>query len=143
MRFGRRYDPAAVLEKIFNVHGWGDAWRNGIYDFVHYHSMIHEVLGVARGSVTLRLGGNKGRTVKVAAGDVIISRPVSGTSASRRAKSFLSSAPIRRPAPTTSAAAAFRSARRRSRQSTVSARPSSTLFTAAATHSGNGTVELR
>jgi uncharacterized protein YjlB len=104
MRFGRRYDPAAVLEKIFNVHGWGDAWRNGIYDFVHYHSMIHEVLGVARGSATLRLGGNKGRTVKVAAGDVIIVPAGVGH------ECLKASTPIRRPAPTTSAATAFRSA---------------------------------
>lgn len=72
LRLGRKHDPAAVLEKAFNVDGWGDGWRNGIYDFVHYHSMIHEVLGVARGSALLRLGGNKGKTVKVSAGDVII-----------------------------------------------------------------------
>jgi uncharacterized protein YjlB len=72
VRFGRKHDPASVLEKIFNINGWGDAWRNGIYDFVHYHSMIHEVLGVARGSATLQLGGNKGKTVKVGTGDVII-----------------------------------------------------------------------
>jgi uncharacterized protein YjlB len=72
LRVDRKHDPAAVLEKTFNVNGWGHAWRNGIYDFVHYHSMIHEVLGVARGSATLRLGGNKGKTVKVSAGDVII-----------------------------------------------------------------------
>ena len=72
LRFGRKHDPAAVLERIFNVNGWGEAWRDGIYDYVHYHSMIHEVLGVARGSATLRLGGNKGKTVKVAAGDVIV-----------------------------------------------------------------------
>jgi uncharacterized protein YjlB len=72
VRFGSKHDPAAILEQIFIAHGWGQAWRNGIYDFVHYHSMIHEVLGVARGSATLRLGGNKGRTVKVSAGDVII-----------------------------------------------------------------------
>ena len=70
--FGSKHDPTAILEQIFVAHGWGQAWRNGIYDFVHYHSMIHEVLGVARGSATLRLGGNKGRTVKVSAGDVII-----------------------------------------------------------------------
>ena len=72
VRFDRKHDPAATLEAIFNAHSWGEAWRNGIYDFVHYHSMIHEVLGVARGSATLRLGGNKGKTVKVTAGDVIL-----------------------------------------------------------------------
>jgi uncharacterized protein YjlB len=72
VRFSRRYDPAATLEVVFDAHSWRKAWRNGIYDFVHYHSMIHEVLGVARGSALLRLGGNKGKTVKVAAGDVIV-----------------------------------------------------------------------
>jgi uncharacterized protein YjlB len=72
LRFSRKADSAAVIEKIFSEHGWGDSRRNGIYDFVHYHSMIHEVLGIARGSATLRLGGNKGNTVKVASGDVIV-----------------------------------------------------------------------
>jgi uncharacterized protein YjlB len=70
--FDRKHDPAATLETIFDAHAWGQAWRNGIYDFVHYHSMIHEVLGVARGTATLRLGGNKGKTVKVGAGDVVV-----------------------------------------------------------------------
>jgi uncharacterized protein YjlB len=72
LRFSREQDPAATLEVVFNAHSWSQAWRNGIYDFVHYHSMIHEVLGIARGSAVLRLGGNKGKTVKVAAGDVIV-----------------------------------------------------------------------
>lgn len=72
IRFDRKHDPAATLEVIFKAHAWTDEWRNGIYDFVHYHSMIHEVLGVARGSAALRLGGNKGKTVKVSAGDVIV-----------------------------------------------------------------------
>jgi hypothetical protein len=66
--FSRKHDPAAVIEVAFNAHSWGQAWRNGIYDFVHYHSMIHEVLGIARGSAVLRLGGNKGKTLKVAGG---------------------------------------------------------------------------
>ena len=72
IRLGRTYDPAATIEVVFKAHGCGDAWRNGIYDFVHYHSMIHEALGVARGSAVLRLGGNKGKSVKVSAGDVIL-----------------------------------------------------------------------
>lgn len=50
VRFDRKHDPAATLEAIFNWHGWGEAWRNGIYDFVHYHSMIHEVLGIRPGA---------------------------------------------------------------------------------------------
>lgn len=72
VRFDRNGDPAALLEAIFNANGWGGAWRNGIYDFVHYHPRIHEVLGIARGSATVRLGGNKGVTVRVSAGDVIV-----------------------------------------------------------------------
>lgn len=72
VQFDRKYDPAATLEVIFDAHAWRKTWRNGIYDFVHYHSMIHEVLGVARGSATLRLGGNGGRTINVGPGDVIL-----------------------------------------------------------------------
>jgi len=88
-RFDRKHDPAATLEVVFNAHSWGEAWRNGIYDFVHYHSMIHEVLGVARGSAVLRLGGNKGKTVKVAAGDVIVVPAGVGHECLRPSQDFL------------------------------------------------------
>ena len=44
-------DPAAVMEELFRQNGWGASWRDGIYDYVHYHSRVHEVLGVARGKV--------------------------------------------------------------------------------------------
>jgi uncharacterized protein YjlB len=36
-------DPARVCEEVFAAHGWGDAWRDGIYPFPHYHSTAHEV----------------------------------------------------------------------------------------------------
>ena len=65
-------DPAAVFEKLFASNGWGDSWRNGIFDFVHYHSAIHEVLGIARGAAKVRFGGNGGEVLEVAAGDVAV-----------------------------------------------------------------------
>jgi uncharacterized protein YjlB len=67
-----RYDPAAVIEDLLEANGWGGSWRNGIYDYVHYHSRIHEVLGVARGKGRVRFGGNKGRLFTLKAGDVAI-----------------------------------------------------------------------
>jgi uncharacterized protein YjlB len=66
------FDPAAVFEDLFEENGWGDSWRNGIYDYAHYHSRIHEVLGIARGSGRVRFGGSKGRTLVLKAGDVAI-----------------------------------------------------------------------
>ena len=65
-------DPAAIFEDVFERNGWGNSWRNGIYDYVHYHSRIHEVLGIARGSATVRFGGNAGRVLDVKAGDAAI-----------------------------------------------------------------------
>ncbi|MBZ9761549.1 cupin [Mesorhizobium sp. CA8] len=65
-------DPAAVFEDIFGANGWGDSWRNGIYGFVHYHSRIHEVLGIARGAAEVRFGGDKGKVLQVKAGDVAV-----------------------------------------------------------------------
>ena len=67
-----RHDPAAVMEDLFESNGWRDTWRNGIYDYVHYHSRIHEVLGIARGKGRVRFGGNKGRIFTLKAGDVAV-----------------------------------------------------------------------
>ena len=36
-------DPAAVFEELFESRGWGSSWRDGIYDYAHYHSRTHEV----------------------------------------------------------------------------------------------------
>ena len=66
------HDPAAVIEDIFESNGWGDSWRDGIYDYLHYHSRIHEVLGIARGKGKVRFGGDKGRIYQLKAGDVAV-----------------------------------------------------------------------
>lgn len=65
-------DPAAVCEEVFASHGWGGAWRDGIFSFPHYHSTAHEVLGIAGGRAEVRLGGERGVVLTVRAGDVVV-----------------------------------------------------------------------
>jgi uncharacterized protein YjlB len=65
-------DPEEVIEQTFGRHGWGEMWRNGISDSVHYHSMIHEALGIARGRAQVRFGGAQGRVLDLVAGDVVV-----------------------------------------------------------------------
>jgi len=64
---------AAAFERMFDGNGWSPAWRNGLYSVHHYHSTAHEALGIYQGHVTARLGGpNKGVTVTLSAGDVVV-----------------------------------------------------------------------
>jgi uncharacterized protein YjlB len=72
VRLPSKLDPAAVLEEVFERNGWGKSWRDGIYDYVHYHSQIHEVLGIARGTAKVQFGGNRGRILSLKAGDVAV-----------------------------------------------------------------------
>jgi len=65
-------NPEDVVEAVFSHNSWGDMWRNGIYPYVHYHSKIHETLGIARGRAKVRLGGARGRDLDIAAGDVVV-----------------------------------------------------------------------
>ena len=65
-------DPEKRVEKTFTENGWGQLWRNGIYPYVHYHSMIHEAMGIARGRAKVRFGGDAGAEIDLAPGDVVI-----------------------------------------------------------------------
>jgi uncharacterized protein YjlB len=64
-------EPEAA-EALFARHGWTPAWRNGIYEFHHYHPNAHEALAIVAGGVRVRLGGEAGVTLDLAAGDVVV-----------------------------------------------------------------------
>jgi uncharacterized protein YjlB len=63
---------ARGFDALFRANGWGGTWRNGVYDYDHFHSNAHEVLGVDSGSATIHLGGDVGQAVEVEAGDVLV-----------------------------------------------------------------------
>ena len=47
-------------------------WRNGVFDYLHYHATVHEALGVARGHARVQFGGDHGKALDISAGDVAI-----------------------------------------------------------------------
>jgi uncharacterized protein YjlB len=63
---------AAGIERLFAANRWPPAWRNGVHAFHHFHSTAHEVLGVARGEVSVLFGGPGGKVLTVRAGDVVV-----------------------------------------------------------------------
>lgn len=63
---------AGELQRLFESNRWIGTWQNGVFDYHHYHSNAHEVLGVCKGEARIHFGGRQGRVVAVHAGDVAI-----------------------------------------------------------------------
>ena len=70
--FDNNSEIADNIEEKFIGNNWKNSWRNGVYDYHHYHSTAHEVLGVYSGSAEIQLGGEKGKKFSVSAGDVMV-----------------------------------------------------------------------
>jgi uncharacterized protein YjlB len=66
------HGKANGFEDLFHSNDWHGVWRNGIYDYDHFHSTSHEVLGIEAGRASVQLGGDSGTAVDVEAGDVLI-----------------------------------------------------------------------
>ena len=64
--------PARGIRKLFKRNGWSNAWKDNLYDYHHYHSIAHEVLGVYKGKTKVQLGGEYGIVLSLEKGDVIV-----------------------------------------------------------------------
>jgi uncharacterized protein YjlB len=64
--------PAAHVKSVFEQNGWSNSWDAGIFQYHHYHSISHEVLGVYSGKTTVQLGGEKGIKISIKKGDVLV-----------------------------------------------------------------------
>lgn len=62
---------ARRFREAFKRNGWTGIWTDTIYDYTHFHSNAHEVLGIAEGKVTVLLGGAEGRQLRLKAGDML------------------------------------------------------------------------
>jgi len=62
----------SYFEEMIHANKWGNSWRNGIYDYHHYHSTAHEVLAIYQGKAEVQLGGPGNETFHLGKGDVVI-----------------------------------------------------------------------
>ncbi len=66
-------DNAAVdIARLLRRNDWSNSWRNGIYDYHHYHSTAHEVLVIVQGKVKVQFGGDHGVIRELGPGDAVV-----------------------------------------------------------------------
>jgi uncharacterized protein YjlB len=63
---------ANTFREAFRKNGWSGVWTDSIYDYTHFHSNAHEVLGIAEGKVSVLIGGENGRVFRLKAGDMLV-----------------------------------------------------------------------
>jgi uncharacterized protein YjlB len=60
------------VREEFERHGWTNCWVNGVYDYHHFHSDSHEVLGCFAGWAEVLFGGDWGVKLTFQAGDCVV-----------------------------------------------------------------------
>lgn len=69
--FSEEKANADFITKHFEDRDWSNSWKNGVYDYHHYHSNTHEVLGVFSGYATILFGGEEGSAFSIEEGDAV------------------------------------------------------------------------
>ena len=69
--FSEEKANADFITKHFEDRDWSNSWKNGVYDYHHYHSNTHEVLGVYSGYATILFGGEEGNAFSIEEGDAV------------------------------------------------------------------------
>jgi uncharacterized protein YjlB len=68
----RTAEKHKLFQHRFEENGWKGIWKNGLYDYHHFHPASHEALGIASGTAEIQLGGDGGRTLTIESGDLLV-----------------------------------------------------------------------
>jgi uncharacterized protein YjlB len=52
-----RFFRGIYVRQLFRSNGWTNNWKEGIYEYDHYHSNTHEAIAVIKGKARLLFGG--------------------------------------------------------------------------------------
>lgn len=69
--FSEEKADADFIKKHFEDRNWSNSWKNGVYDYHHYHSITHEVMGVYSGYACVQFGGENGDKINIEEGDAV------------------------------------------------------------------------
>jgi len=61
-----------VVKELLRKNNWTGSWVDGIYNYHHFHSTAHEVLGILKGSAEVQFGGPNGISIPIHQGDVVV-----------------------------------------------------------------------
>jgi uncharacterized protein YjlB len=65
-------NPGGSVITHLKKNFWENSWKNGVYDYHHYHSTAHEIIVAYKGNAKLMLGGENGIVIELETGDALV-----------------------------------------------------------------------